>query len=167
MRLIGVRSSRAGGGPDEFGVVPVGPEDLRASLAAADFIFVFAPLTAKTRGLLAAGEFAVMKKETILVHVSRGPVVDEKALFDALKERRIRAAALDVWYAYPNSKDEYKSKWPSRFPFQELDNIVMSPHRASYTERMHREQWDDVIENIGRIAAGEPVKNPIDLEAGY
>jgi phosphoglycerate dehydrogenase-like enzyme len=167
MRLLGVRSSRSGGGPDEFGVIPVGPEDLRASLAAADFIFVFAPLTEKTRGLVGTPEFAVMKKDAILVHVSRGPVVDEKALFDALKERRIRAAALDVWYVYPNSKDEYTNKWPGHVPFQELDNIVMSPHRASYTERMHREQWDDVIENIRRIAAGEPVKNPIDLDAGY
>jgi phosphoglycerate dehydrogenase-like enzyme len=43
----------------------------------------------------------------------------------------------------------------------------MSPHRASYTERMHREQWDDVVENIRRVAAGRPVKNPINLEAGY
>jgi phosphoglycerate dehydrogenase-like enzyme len=167
MRMIGVRTARTGEAPDERGVIPAGPEDLDASLAAADFVFVLAPLTPKTRGLLGPSQFASMKKDAILVHVSRGPVVDEKALFEALKERRIRGAALDVWYVYPQSEAEYGRTWPGHFPFQELDNVVMSPHRAPYTERMDREQWDDVVDNIRRVSAGVPVTNPIDLEGGY
>jgi len=167
MRLIGVKSERAAPGRDDLGVEIFPSGDLDRSLREADFVFVFAPLTPKTRGLIGPAQFQIMKKQAILVHVSRGPVVDEKALFEALKERRIAAAALDVWYVYPPRPEDAKHTFPGHLPFHELDNIVMSPHRASYTERMHREQWDDVIENIKRTAAGLPVKNPINLDAGY
>jgi len=167
MRAIGVRSPNSKPGRDEMGTETVPAGNLDRVLAEADFIFVSAPLTEKTRGLIGQAQFAVMKKTAILVHVSRGPVVEEKALFEALKERRIAGAALDVWYVYPQSPQEAKNKQPGHLPFHELDNIVMSPHRASYTERMHREQWDDVVENIRRVAAGAPVKNPINLESGY
>jgi len=167
MQTIGVRSPSSTAGRDDLGVEMVPGGDLDRALAAADFIFVFAPLTEETRGLIGRAQFAVMKKTAILVHLSRGPVVDEKALFEALKERRVAGAGLDVWYVYPQTPQEAKNKMPGRLPFHELENLVMSPHRASYTERMHREQRDDVIENVRRVAEGTSVKNPINLEAGY
>lgn len=167
MRVVGVRSSRKSRGLDPQGVQVVGPEELDPSLKAADFVFVFAPLTKKTRGLIGPAQFALMKRSAVLVNVSRGPVVDEGALFGALKERRILAAGIDVWYVYPKSQEEAKRTFPGHLPFQDLDNVVMSPHRASYTERMNREQWDDVVESIERLARGEPVKHPVDLDAGY
>jgi phosphoglycerate dehydrogenase-like enzyme len=167
VRTIGVRSPKAKAGRDDLGVETVPAGDLDRALPSADFIFVFAPLTEKTRGLIGRAQFAVMKKTAILVHLSRGPVDDENALFEALKDRRIAGAALDVWYLYPQNLQESKNTQPGHRPFHELDNIVMSPHRASYTERMHREQWDDVVANIRRVSAGQPVKNPIDLGAGY
>lgn len=167
VRMVGVRSSRKTRGVDALGVQVVGPEDLDMSLKAADFVFVFAPLTPKTRGLIGAKQFAAMKKSAVLVNISRGPVVDEEALFDALKSHLIAGAGIDVWYAYPKGEAQYGDTLPGHQPFHELDNIVMSPHRASYTERMHREQWDDVVDSIHRVARGESVKYQVDLEAGY
>lgn len=167
MRIIGVKSPSAKPGRDDLGVETVPANDLDRALASADFVFVFAPLTQATRGLIGRAQFAAMRRTAVLVHLSRGPVVDESALFEALKGRRIAAAALDVWYVYPQTPEDAKNKMPGRLPFHELDNMVMSPHRASYTERMHREQWDDVVENIQRVAAGRPVKNPINLDVGY
>ncbi len=166
-RVVGVRSSRKTHGVDALGVQMVGAEDLDLSLKAADFVFVFAPLTPKTKGLLGAQQFAAMKPSAVLVNVSRGPVVDEDALFDALKGGRLGAAGIDVWYVYPKGGADVKDTGPGHQPFHELQNVVMSPHRASYTERMHREQWDDVVESIHRLARGEAVKYKVDLEAGY
>ncbi len=167
MNLIGVRSSRDAAGRDGEGVQVVGPQDLDGALSQADFVFVFVPLTPKTKGLLGTKQLAVLKRTAVLVNVSRGPVVEEGALFDALKARRIGAAGIDVWYVYPKDRASSKATKPGHFAFEELDNIVLSPHRASYTERMHREQWDDVVENIQRVARGESVKYKVDLEAGY
>jgi phosphoglycerate dehydrogenase-like enzyme len=167
MRVVGVRSSRKARGVDAQGVQMVGPDDLKGALGSADFVFVFAPLTPKTRGMVGAAELAAMKRTAVLVNVSRGPVVDEDALFDALKSKRVGAAGIDVWYVYPKGGGSVKDTAPGHQPFHELDNVVLSPHRASYTERMHREQWDDAVESILRVARGEGVKYRVDLEAGY
>lgn len=167
MRVVGVRSSRKARGLDAKGVQVVGPEELKDALGSADFVFVFAPLTPKTKGMVGPKEIGAMKKSAVLVNVSRGPVVDEDALFDALKSKAIGAAGIDVWYVYPKGGADVKNTAPGHQAFHELDNVVLSPHRASYTERMHREQWDDAVESILRVARGEGVKYRVDLEAGY
>jgi phosphoglycerate dehydrogenase-like enzyme len=167
MRFVGVRSSRKTRGVDALGVQMVGPDDLDMALKSADFVFVLAPLTPLTKGMIGAPQFAALKRSAVLVNVSRGPVVDEDALFDALKSQRIAAAGIDVWYVYPKGGADVKKTAPGNQPFKELSNLVMSPHRASYTERMHREQWDDVVESIQRLARGESVKYKVDLAAGY
>jgi phosphoglycerate dehydrogenase-like enzyme len=167
MRVVGVRSSRKARGVDAGGVQVVGPEDLDGALGSADFVFVFAPLTPATKGLIGPAQFRAMKKTAVLVNVSRGPVVEEDALFDALKSRTIGAAGIDVWYVYPKGGATVRGTAPGHQPFESLDNVVLSPHRASYTERMHREQWDDAVESINRLARGEGVKYRVDLDAGY
>jgi len=164
MTVLGVRRRAAPGTRDALGVRTV---PLAEGLRLADFVFVFAPLTPQTKGLIGKPEIETMKPSAILVNVSRGPVVQEDPLFEALAARRIAAAGLDVWYVYPKGGDDVRSTFPSRRPFHDLPNVVLSPHRASYTERMHTEQWDDVVENIARVARGEPVKYAVDLEAGY
>jgi phosphoglycerate dehydrogenase-like enzyme len=165
MRLLGVRRTATPGSRDDLGVEAVA---LLEGLAVADFVFVLAPLTAATKGMLGRAEVDRMKQGAVLVNVSRGPVVEEDALFEALESGRI-AAGLDVWYVYPKGGGgpETRSTFPGRRPFHELPNVVLSPHRASYTERMHTEQWDDVVENVQRIARGERVKFAVDLEQGY
>lgn len=164
MRLLGVRRTATPGTKDDLGVESA---TLMEAVAAADFVFVLAPLTPATKGLVGKEHIDAMRRGAVLVNVSRGPVVNEDALFEALSAGRI-AAGLDVWYVYPKSADgSTRSTFPGRRPFHELDNVVLSPHRASYTERMHTQQWDDVVENIHRLARGERVKYAVDLEHGY
>ena len=164
MRVLGVRAKAARGERDDLGVETVALEE---GLPVADLVLVFAPLTHRTKRMIGKGEFQAMKPTSILVNISRGPVVDEDALYQALRTGTIGGAGIDVWYQYPTSSDDVKHTAPGKHPFHELDNLVMSPHRASYTERMHTAQWDDVVENIHRIERGQGVKYAVDLSAGY
>jgi hypothetical protein len=82
------------------------------------------PLTDETTGIIDAAALDELGPEGLLVNVARGPVVDEKALYEALKDRRIAGAAVDVWYQYPASDGRAE---PSSFPFGRLDNIIMTP----------------------------------------
>ena len=77
------------------------PGELPALLEAADFVVIACPLNEATRGLIGRSEFAHMKPEAVLINVARGPIVDEDALYEALANRTIRGAVLDVWYRYP------------------------------------------------------------------
>lgn len=95
---------------------------LLALLSSADFITLHVPLTAETHHLISTAEFAAMKPTAILINTSRGPVVDQKALYQALKSRQIFAAALDVTEVEPIPPDD---------PLLTLDNIIIAPHIAS------------------------------------
>lgn len=96
--------------------------DLETLLRQSDFVSLHTPLTPETRGLIGANELAKMKSSAILINTSRGPVVDQQALYEALKERRIAAAALDVTDPEP---------LPMNSPLRKLDNLLIAPHIAS------------------------------------
>ncbi len=110
----------------QFGVEYV--PGLPALLSRSDFISIHVPLNPQTHHLIGAAEFALMKSTAILINTSRGPVVDQKALYEALKSRQIFAAALDVTEVEPISPDN---------PLLTLDNIIITPHiaSASFTTR--------------------------------
>ncbi len=95
---------------------------LAALLRRADFVTLHAALTPETRHLISTAEFSVMKPTAVLVNASRGPVVDQKALYEALKSHQIFAAALDVTEIEPVSLDD---------PLLTLDNVIVAPHIAS------------------------------------
>lgn len=141
-------------------------DDVRSLVESADFIFLSLPLTRESEGLVDSTFISWMKRTSILVNISRGPIVDEKALYDALKENRIRGAGLDVWWRYP-AKWRGKGEPPSDIPFQDLDNIVVSPHRAGYSENTEREYFRFAGENILRFIRGESPLNVVDLTHGY
>ena len=125
------------------------------------------PLTPQTEGLIGGEELASLGSEGLLVNVSRGKVVDEESLYLALRDGVIAGAALDVWYEYSPEEDENGKKYPTNFPFHELDNVVMSPHRAA-SPFSDLGRWDEVIENIHRCATGQTdFLNIVDLERGY
>ena len=107
-----------------------------------------------------------MKPTSIIVNISRGPIINERALFDALQQNRIRGAGLDVWWRYP-PKWRGKATPPSDIPFQDLDNVVVSPHRAGYSENTEREYFQFAGENILRFIRGESPLNIVDLARGY
>jgi len=141
-------------------------EDILDAVKDADFVILSLPLTEDSSGLVNEHFLKRMKPSSILVNISRGKIVDEDALFRALKENWIRGAAIDVWWRYPSS-GERDSFYPSSLPFHGLDNLVLSPHRAAYSESIETLQIQSVIKNILRFVHGEPLENVVDMELGY
>ena len=140
--------------------------ELEPLVKQADFVMLTLPLTKESQGLVDSRFLSWMKSSALLVNVSRGAIVDESALFDALKEHRIAGAALDVWWNYPQSRDEPVCR-PSNYPFHELDNVIMSPHRAAYSESIVNEQISFVAENVRRFLHGETPLNIVDPQREY
>ncbi|MCD6327497.1 hypothetical protein J7M28_08090 [bacterium] len=136
-------------------------------LKAIDILIVSLPLTPATEGLIGKREFDLLGPDGLFVNTGRGAIVDENCLYDALNDNVIAGAALDVWYNYTPVADEGGRTSPYNCPFHELDNVVLSPHRAASPFR-DLKRWDEVIENISRLAAGRSdFLNVVDVEAGY
>ena len=153
--------------PEPGADVPqVGPAGLKDALAAADVVVCTLPLTPGTEGLIGAEELAAMKPTAILVNVGRGGVIAEEPLYRALAEGRLFGAGLDVWYVYPGSDEERRSTLPSRFPFHELDNVVMTPHSANDVRGWREAAVRDVFATLAAIARGEE-RNLVDPAQGY
>ncbi len=125
--------------------------ELEVLLGTCDFVSIHTPLTPETRHLIGAGELERMKPESVLVNSSRGPVVDESALADALAERRIFAAGLDVY------EDE-----PEVHPnLLELENVVLAPHIGSASIETRDKMAVLAAENIVAVLSGEDPKTPV------
>jgi phosphoglycerate dehydrogenase-like enzyme len=139
---------------------------VRPEVEDSDFIILSLPLTEESAGLVDREFLSWMKPTSVLVNISRGQIVDEQALYDVLKEKQIHGAGIDVWWRYP-------SEWrgtavpPADIPFHELDNIVISPHRAAYSENIRQELNQFAGENILRFIRGETPLNIINVERGY
>jgi phosphoglycerate dehydrogenase-like enzyme len=99
-----------------------------------------------------------MKPTAMLINVARAELVDENALYQALSGGALAAAALDVWYRYPADASPTP---PSRRPFHELPNVLMTPHVSGWTDGMLAARARAIAENIHRIARGEPPVNLI------
>ena len=125
----------------------------------ADDVVVSLPLKPDTKGLIGRDAISAMKATGVLVNVGRGPVVDEAALYEALRDRRIGGAVIDTWYVYPHARNA--SPLPACRPFHELDNVVMTPHMAGWTHGTVRRRQQTAAENIRRLLAGEPLLNRI------
>jgi phosphoglycerate dehydrogenase-like enzyme len=117
------------------------------------------PLDASTKGLLGNAEFARMKPGAVVINVARGALVDERALFEACKSRRIGGAILDTWYRYPGP-GEIRGE-PSSLPFRELDNVIMTPHASGWTEGLRPRRCKFIAENLDRLARGAPLRNVV------
>lgn len=131
-------------------------EDLEGFMASADAIINTLPLSEETRGIVGTRALEKMRAEAIVVNVGRGPVIDEAALFSALKERRIGGAIIDTWYVYPSADNPYPQ--PANLPFRELDNVIMTPHMSGWTHGTIRRRQAAMATNINRLSAGlDPV----------
>ncbi|EHP88261.1 phosphoglycerate dehydrogenase [Methanotorris formicicus] len=118
-----------------------------------DFITLHVPLTPKTKHMIGKEQIDLMKKNTIIVNCARGGLIDEKALYEALKEKRIRAAALDVFEEEP----------PKDNPLLTLDNVIGTPHQGASTEEAQKSAGTIVAEQIKKILRGEPAENIVNL----
>jgi phosphoglycerate dehydrogenase-like enzyme len=131
--------------------------DLHAFMAACDCVVVTLPLTENTRSLVDQNALSCMRSEALLVNVGRGAVVDESALFDALKQQRIGGAIIDTWYQYPNSEKPACS--PSQFDFASLQNVLMTPHMSGWTQGTVQRRKQSIADNINRLSSGRPLLN--------
>lgn len=142
-------------------------KDLNKFLKAIDILIIAVPHTTKTEGLIGKKELKLLGKNSLLVNVARGTIVNEESLYEALKKNIIGGAALDVWYNYNPDKDKKGRQYPFKYPFHELSNLLMSPHRAA-SPFDDLDRWDEVIENIMRVAKGKKdFLNAVDLKEEY
>lgn len=158
MKLMAIRSKRPKGQPPAGVEFIGGPEDLPRLLAESDVVLVAVPHTEQTRGLIGEREIEMMKPTSYLINVGRGPVVDEAALYNALKRGRITGAAIDVWYRYPKSGEIC---FPSDLPLHELPNLIMTPHQAGSSEQTYARRRALIAANIDRIARRERPVNVV------
>jgi phosphoglycerate dehydrogenase-like enzyme len=134
--------------------------ELDRLLPEADFVVACCPLADATKGMLGAAQFGRMKRSAVAMNVGRGPVIDEDALYAALKERRIAGGVIDTWYRYPDIARDPKVR-PSKHPFHELDNVIMTPHLSGWTEGASKRRWEVMIDNIERLAAGRELLHAV------
>lgn len=157
MRAIGIRRS-ARPCPDELDWLG-GPGDLHRLMGESDFVVVACDLNDATRGMIDAAALSAMKPGGVLINVARGAVVVEEALWEALSERRIGGAVIDVWWNY--RKAGGPEPWPANRPFERLDTVILSAHESANTPQMLERRWDFVAANVARVARGEPPENVV------
>ncbi len=156
--------------PVEEDGIQIYPSDQLASLLPkVDALILALPLTDATRGIVGSAEIAALPDSAILVNVGRGHLIDEEALFDALKNGDLHAAALDVWYQYPKDEPRRATTHPANLPFYELDNVIMTPHASSALadEEDLYLRMDDLANMLNEVARGNAMPNRVDLERGY
>jgi len=154
MQLIGIsRSSKPDSVADETGSLA----DVPHFLPAADFVVLTLPLTRETVGLVDRAFLGAMKPDGVLVNVARGKLIVEDDLFDHLRTHPAFRAALDVWWTYPDSKRGR----PFHRPFQELPNVVMTPHISWAIPTQRREAMEAAVDNVLRFLRGETPRNVV------
>ncbi|MCL4745588.1 MAG: NAD(P)-binding domain-containing protein [Burkholderiaceae bacterium] len=132
-------------------------ERLDEFLGQCDFVVVCIALVPQTEGLIDSARLARMKRDAVLVNLARGPIVVEGDLYEALRSGTIAGAVIDVWWQYPDASDPQRRG--SRFPFHELDNVLMTPHSSGWTEQMMDRRWDMIMANLRATWRREPLIN--------
>jgi phosphoglycerate dehydrogenase-like enzyme len=130
----------------ELGVEYSSKDDLFRN---ADIVTVHLQLSDRTRGLVTAKELGLMKKTAYVVNTSRGPIIDEKALLDALNKKQIAGAGLDVFDVEPLPLDH---------PYRKMDNVVITPHLGYVSQQNYERYYPDIIEDIRGFLDGKPVR---------
>lgn len=131
---------------EEAGVGYLPKEEL---MATSDVVSIHVILSKRTRGLITREDLARMKPSSYLINTARGPIVDEDALLDMLRERKIAGAGLDTYSVEPLPVDH---------PFRKLDNVVITPHLGYVTEEGYRKYYSDMVEDILGWIDGKPVR---------
>jgi phosphoglycerate dehydrogenase-like enzyme len=130
----------------EVGARLVSREEL---FAQADYLSIHIVLSDRSRGLVGAADLARMKPTAYLVNTSRGAIVQEDALLDALRNRRIAGAGLDVYDVEPLPKDH---------PLLALENVLLTPHLGFVTRDAYARFYGDTVENVAAFLKGEPIR---------
>ena len=134
------------------------PERLPELLAESDFVVLAAPLTSDTAGLFGEAAIAQLKPGAWVINIARGELVDERALARALRDGRLGGAVLDTFAEEPLSPTS---------PLYDLPNVILTPHTSWSSTRVMDRSVDLFCDNLRRYAAGEPLLNVVDPNAGY
>jgi phosphoglycerate dehydrogenase-like enzyme len=157
MRIIAVREHPEKGSPEHVEQV-FSSSQIDDLLSQSDYVILAAPLTPATRSLMNAMRFAKMTFDACLINVSRGALVDEAALAQALREKKIGGAALDVFAQEPLPPDS---------PLWDLENLLITPHTAALTEKLWERHYKLFAENLHRYVAHQPLLAVVDKQRGY
>lgn len=131
--------------------------ELDSFFSAVDVLVVSLPLTEETIGLVNKKAFAAMRHDSLVINVGRGQVIEENALYEALKTKEIGGAVIDTWYVYP--EDKTSSPYPGNLPFHKLNNVIITPHMSGWTRGTIQSRQQVMAENIRRLASGEILLN--------
>jgi phosphoglycerate dehydrogenase-like enzyme len=131
---------------------------LNAMLAVADYVVIAAPVTPSTQAMIGHEQLAAMKPTAFLLNLSRGALVNESALIQALQQRKIAGAGLDVFEKEPLPDDS---------PLWGMENVLITPHTAGMNAKMWEQQFELFSENIRRYLAGQLLLALVDKKAGY
>jgi phosphoglycerate dehydrogenase-like enzyme len=135
--------------------------ELDRMLPRCDIVVIAAGLGPETRGLMDARRLALMKPTAFLINIGRALIIEEEALYEALRDKRIGGAAVDVWWRYPTAAEP--TARPSRLPFHELPNVLMTPHCSSATDGARDRRLSAIAGNLDRYARGEDLANVVTL----
>ena len=157
MRIIVVREHPRQN-PAEFVEQELPSSRLADMLAQSDYVVLSPPLTASTKGMIGREQLGKMKSSAFLVNVGRGPLVDEPALIEALREHKIAGAALDVFDKEP---------LPADSPLWEIENLLITPHTAGMDQTLWERHYALFSENLRRYFKDEPLLGLVDKQQGY
>ena len=144
-------------------ITACGLDELPNMAAQVDVLLNTLPLTDQTEGMIGTDVLTAMPDCALIMNVGRGPVIDEDALFDGLKDGRLNGV-IDTWYIYPSAEDG--APRPSHHPFHELPNVTITPHMSGWTTGTIARRTATVAENINRLARGDALINVIRSAAG-
>lgn len=133
-------------------------DEVKTAISMADYLVMVLPFTEKTHHFLDQEKLGWMKDSARLINVSRGNVIDERAMTKALKDKAIAGAALDVFEEEPLSVDS--ELW-------DMDNVYISPHNSWISERRDARRFDLIYENLKAYIEDKPLKNVVDIQRGY
>ena len=154
-RILAANRSPRDAEPGVERIYPMG--ELDRMLPLCDTVAICTALGPETTGLIDAHRLGLLKPSAVLINIARGQVIDEDALYAALRDVKIGGAAIDVWWQYPNPAEP--SRRGSRHPFHELPNVIVTPHNSGWTAGMVRRRWDEIADNINRFCRGDSLIN--------
>ncbi|MFL5733111.1 MAG: D-2-hydroxyacid dehydrogenase [Chloroflexia bacterium] len=159
MRVLAVRGSLLEQQPGQDGVERFYPPSyLDEALAESDYVVVAAPRTPQSEGMIGTRQFEAMKPGAVLINISRGALVDEEALVQALRSGKLAGAGLDVFTQEP---------LPESSPLWDLPNVLITPHNSGSNPHYNRRATNIFCDNLARFLRGEPMRNQVIAERGY
>ena len=159
MKVLALRRDPSKSKDDPYVKECMGLDRLNELMSKSDYILVAAPLTEDTRGLVSAEAISHSKKDAVIINVGRGPIIDEEAMIEALKDGTLKGAGLDVTTIEPLPKES---------PLWDLDNVLLSPHNMDATAHFCEEACEMMVyENLPRYVRGKALLNPVNVASGY